>query len=157
MMRATRARYHTAIQRVRRAADQIKAQKLFEASMLGNKDLISELKKHHGGKYTPVLPENVAGANGEEEICSKFRSVYRDLYNSADTTDEMEVIKERVEVKTTADSSHEVTKITASVVKLAAVLMKKNKGDVTGSYSSDAMRNAPDIDMARYRATFDQM
>jgi hypothetical protein len=144
VMRTTRARYHTAIRRVRRAADQIKAQKLFEASMLGSKDLISELKKHHGGKYSPVLPENVAGANGEEEICSKFRSVYRDLYNSADTSKEMEVIKERVETKITADSSHEVTKVTGSVVKLAAVSMKKSKGDVTGSYSSDALRNAPD-------------
>ena len=78
----------------------------------------------------------------EEEICSKFRSVYRDLYNSADTSAEMEEIKERVEAKTT-ESSHEVTKIIGSVVKLAAVLMKKNKANVTGSYSSDAMYQCP--------------
>ena len=87
------------------------------------------------------------------EASNKFCSVYRDLYNSADTSAEMEEIKERVEAKTT-ESSHEVTKIIGSVVKLAAVLMKKNKANVTGSYSSDAMRNAPDIFYDHLAAVF---
>ena len=37
----------------------------------------------------------------------------------------------------------EVCKITGEVVKLAAVTMQKCKGDVTWSYTSDAIRNAP--------------
>ena len=72
VMRSTRAKYHTAIRKVRRAADRIKAQKLFEASTSGGSDLFKEMKKSHGGKHSPGLPENVAGANGEEEICKKF-------------------------------------------------------------------------------------
>lgn len=52
--------------------DRIKAQKLFEASTSGGSDLFKEMKKSHGGKHSPGLPENVAGANGEEEICKKF-------------------------------------------------------------------------------------
>ena len=87
VMRSTRAKYHTAIRRVRRAADQIKAQKLLEASMEGGGNLISEMKKSHGGKHSHDLPENVAGANGPEEICEKFRSVYSELYNSAGSSD----------------------------------------------------------------------
>ena len=106
---------------------------------------MTSLKKSYGGKHSPQLPENVAGANGEEEICNKFRSVYSDLYNLADTSEEMEIIKERIEAKTSQDCISEVTKITGSVVKLAAASMKKNKGDVSGSYMSDAIRNAPDL------------
>ena len=72
LMRVTRSKYHMAIKRVRRAADKIKATKLFEASLSGGMDMISEMKKSHGGKHSPGLPENVAGANGEEDICEKF-------------------------------------------------------------------------------------
>jgi hypothetical protein len=43
------------------------------------------------------------------------------------------------------DSSMEAEKITCEVVKMAAVTMKKCKGDVSGSFTSDAIRNAPDI------------
>ena len=96
IMKRTRSRYHTAIRKVRRAAEQIKAQKLLEASVSGGSDLMNELKKARGGKHTPDLPENVAGANGEEEICEKFRSVYNELYNSAGSGNEMNIIKQRV-------------------------------------------------------------
>ena len=145
VMRSTRAKYHTAIRRVRRAADQIKAQKLFEASLDGGVNLINEMKKSHGGKHSPELPENVAGANGPEEVCEKFRTVYSELYNSAESSDKMNIIKKRVEEGISDGSTHEVEKITSKVVKLAAASMKKGKGDVSGSYASDAIRNAPDI------------
>jgi hypothetical protein len=145
VMRSTRAKYHTAIRKVRRAADRIKAQKLFEASTSGGSDLFKEMKKSHGGKHSPGLPENVAGANGEEEICEKFRTVYSALYNSADSSDEMNVVKQRIEEGISEDSAIEADKITCAVVKMAALSMKKCKGDVTGSFTSDAIRNAPDI------------
>ena len=96
VMRVTRAKYHSAIRRVRRAADKIKAQKLFQASSSGKGDLIKEMKKSYGGKHSAGLPENVAGANGEEEISEKFRSVYCTLYNSADSSEEMKTVKETI-------------------------------------------------------------
>ena len=144
VMKSTRNRYHHALRRVRRAADAIKSQKLFEAAMWGGGDLLQELKKTRGGKFTPDLPENVAGANGEDEICHKFRQVYKDLYNSAETRDEMNGIKERLEQRIDQGSISEISKITAASVKAAAATLKKGKADVSGSYSSDAIRNAPD-------------
>ena len=63
VMRTTRAKYHSAIRRVRRAADKIKAQKLFQASLSGKNDFMKEMKKSYGGKHSAELPENVAGAN----------------------------------------------------------------------------------------------
>ena len=62
-MKSTRNKYHHALRRVRLAADRIKGQKLFEPAMWGGGDLFQELKKVRGGKITPDLPENVAGAN----------------------------------------------------------------------------------------------
>ena len=144
IMKSTRNRYHHALRRVRRAADAIKSQKLFEAAMWGGGDLLQELKKTRGGKHTPDLPENVAGASGEDEICQKFRQVYSDLYNSADTSEEMVAIKKQVEENIDEESFVEVSKITCHTVKAAASMMKKGKADVSGSYSSDAVRNAPD-------------
>ena len=144
IMKRTRNQFQYALRRVRKAADSIKAQKLFEASLWGGGDLLEQLRKIRGGKHTPDLPEAVAGANGEEEICQKFRQVYSDLYNSANTYQEMTVIKAEVEEDVDEEGLTEIQKITGATVKAAAVSMKKGKADVSGSYSSDAIRHAPD-------------
>ena len=140
----TRSQFQYAVRRVRKAADSIKSQKLFEASLWGGGDLLDELRKTRGGRHTPDLPETVAGANGEEEICQKFRQVYHDLYNSSNTSEDMISIKARVETNIQNEGLTEVLKISSASVKAAAVLMKRGKADVSGSYSSDAVRHAPD-------------
>jgi hypothetical protein len=53
-------------------------------------------------------------------------------------------IKKQVEENIDVESYVEVSKITCHTVKAAASMMKKGKADVSGSYSSDAVRNAPD-------------
>ena len=57
----------------------MKAQKLFKASMRGGGDLLCEMKKTRGGKFSPDLPENAAGGNCENKICGTFKGVYKDL------------------------------------------------------------------------------
>ena len=42
------------------------------------------------------LPDTVAEANGPEEIVEKFREVYKNLYNSAGTQEEMAMLHNRV-------------------------------------------------------------
>ena len=144
IMKRTRNQFHYCLRRVRKAADAIKSQKLFEASLWGGGDLFEELKKTRGGRHTPDLPENVAGVSGEEEICQKFRQVYCNLYNSASKEQDMVGIKSRVEDSVTQEHLSEVLKISGASVKAAAITMKKGKADVSGSYSSDAIRHAPD-------------
>ena len=144
IMKATRNRFQYALRRVRRAADAIKAQKLFEASLWGGGDLLAELRKTRGGRHTPDLPESVAGADGEEEICQKFRHVYSELYSSADTAIETNSVKLRTEENVAQEGFNEIQKITKESVKAAAIMMKKGKADVSGSYSTDAIRLAPD-------------
>jgi hypothetical protein len=86
----------------------------------------------------------VAGANGEEEVCDKFKDVYKQLYNAADSSMEMLTVKERVKANIKQKQAEEVQKVTGEIVKLAASGMKKGKADVSGSYTSDAIKNAPD-------------
>ena len=54
------------------------------------------------------------------------------------------VIKEEVEANT-LNQDIEVNKITGEAIKTAVTMMKKGKCDVSGSYTTDAIKNAPDI------------
>ena len=75
-----------------------------------------------------------------EGIVEKFRECYSELYNSADTSKEMMNIKEKVNqiIDHNRELSYsEVRKITPSVVKDAVKMMKPQKTDVSGCYSSD--------------------
>ena len=62
------------------------------------------------------------------------------LCNSADTTKEIVVINNQVEGNIDEGSLSEISKIPCHTVKAAAAMMKKGKADVSGSYSSDAVR-----------------
>ena len=83
-----------------------------------------------------------------EGSLEKFRECYSELYNSADTSKEMMNIKEKVNqiIDYNRELSYfEVRKITPSVVKDAVKMMKPQKTDVSGCYSSDVFLNAPDL------------
>jgi hypothetical protein len=53
-------------------------------------------------------------------------------------------LKARVEDSVTDEGFEEIQKITSESVKAAALMMKKVKTDVSGSYNTDALRLAPD-------------
>ena len=56
----------------------------------------------------------------------------------------MKGLKSRVEDSVTDEGLKEIEKITSQSVKAAALMMKKGKTDVSGSYNTDAIRLAPD-------------
>jgi hypothetical protein len=135
-MKFTRNKYKHAVRKLKQEVDNIKANKLFEASLWGGGDLLDELKKTRGGKSNPDLPENVAGGNGEEEVCEEFKKVYSRLYNSAPTVVE--------DIEPDKSELAEVEKVTGLVVKMAVSGLKKGRHDVSGSYGTDAIKAAPD-------------
>ena len=115
---------------------------------------MKELKKLKRQKHCQELPENVAGANGQTEVCQKLKDVYSDLTNSSDTSESMQVIKENIELKVCQENILKVSKITTESVKIAAHMMKKGKCDVSGSYTTDAIINAPDSCYERLAAVY---
>ena len=148
--------YHYAVRRAKCKSDQTRAERLFEASMKGDVDLMREMKKirNGGGGHKNDLPDNVANADGEEEIVDKFREVYSALYSSAGSESDMQSLRQKIQMMIGAESVQEVAKVTGSVVKEAALTMKPGKGDVTGGFSSDAILHAPDILFEHLAAVF---
>ena len=120
--------YHYAVRKSKKQGNLTRAKKLFEASFNSDVDLLKEMKAiKQEGKVCSELPEHVAGADGEGEIVEKFREVYQALYNSAGSAQEMDEIKARLSEMIGVGSLEEVNKITGSVVKEAASLMKSGK------------------------------
>ena len=123
------------------------ASKLFEASEKGSVDLLKEMKIIKGSKKADHdLPDLVAGVTGEDLIVEEFRKMYQTLYNSWDTSEGVESIKKKLQevISLTDNKAGDADKITGAVLKEAACRMKPSKGDVSGSYTSDAFLNAPD-------------
>ena len=146
IMTRTRNKYHYAVRRVKKMANAIRAQKLLEASETCSVNLLKEMKKIKGDKKSSDnLPESVGGATGESFIVEEFRKMYEELYNSCDTRSAMDTLGEKIRSMINDSSVEDVKLITGSVVKKAAVRLKPGKGDVTGSYTSDTILNAPDI------------
>ena len=126
--------------------DSTRARKLLEASQEGPVNLLKELKKTKGGKKEKeMLPATVGGATGEESICREFRKEYCNLYNSHHDAEEMEKITREVEDDVEDDAVLEVARITQEVVQHALRKVKPGKGDVTGAYTSDTIKNCPPI------------
>lgn len=54
-------------------------------------------------------------------------------------------IKEKLKNMIPADSTKEINKITGKIIKEACLKIKPSKSDVSGSFTSDVLLNAPDI------------
>ena len=141
----TRNQYHYAVRRLKKMSNSIRSRQLLQASEEGSVKLLAEMKKIKGSKKgSDSLPDSVGGVSGEDSIVEEFRQVYSHLYNSSGTQEAMEVLKDELGAEIGRDSIAEANKITGAIVKEAACRMKPSKGDVSGSYTSDALLNAPD-------------
>ena len=115
--------------------------------MEGDVQLLQEMKiiKQGGKASNTELPASVGGCDGEENIAEKFKESYENLFNSAPTENAMLEMKRKLEGLISADSKFEVEKVTGLIVKQAVDKMKPNKTDVSGSFVSNALKNAPDL------------
>ena len=90
-------------------------------------------------KQKATLPATVAGATGEEAFIEEFRKEYSALYNSHHDEEAMKKMTEELKAKVTDES---------------VGMVKPGKGDVTGSYTSDASRSCPPIFFEKMAAMF---
>ena len=63
------------------------------------------------------MPEEIEGETDPASILDKFKEVYETLYNSADTSNAMIVVKEKLQTLIDHNSIEEVAKITGKIVK----------------------------------------
>ena len=145
VMKFVRNKYHYAVHKSKKMADSIRAQQLFEAAKSGDIDLLKQMKKIRGSKKQHAsCPDNIENATGPVQISELFRSVYEELYNSAESVDAMKDIKAKLQTLINLDSIVEVNKLTGPVVKEACSRMKPGKADVTQIFTSDVLLNGPD-------------
>ena len=112
-MKHVRNKYHYAVRKSKAAADKVNLEKLFEAAKSGDTDLLKEMKRIRGGNKVQTMPtDTIEGANGSQEISEKFKEVYKTLYNSAESADEVNSIKSKINEVICPNSVHEVTKVT---------------------------------------------
>ena len=107
--------------------------------------LIKEIKKMSDPMTKPSLPEAVDGCTGEGAIVEKFKEVYMMMYNKNAAEDEVFKISDQVEKLIAHNDAATVSLIDGKVVKNAARFMKKNKGDISGGFKSNALKSGPDI------------
>ena len=142
-----RKQYHLAVLRVRKNRQNYQAEELLAAAMEGDVQLLKEMKTIKKGKSAgnSELPDTVGGAEGEQGIAEMFRESYDNLYNSSPSTEEMTELKAMLEGLIGLSDREEVHKVTGVVVKEAVAKLKPKKTDVSGSYVSDGLKNAPDL------------
>ena len=141
----SRNTYHYAVRKLKKQTDNIMAENLMEAAQESEYDLLQEMKKVKCGKVTgQSMPDEIDGETEPAEILDKFREVYEMLYNSAGTSEAMNVIKENLALVIGDDCLEEVNKITSATLKQACAKMEPGKMDVSGGYTSDCLLNAPD-------------
>ena len=80
IMKRTRNIYHYNIRKLKRSQDMIKKNKLLDACLNRDKDLLKEIKKIRNVK--PCIANTMDGVN--DDIADHFRRVYEGMYNSVD-------------------------------------------------------------------------
>ena len=141
------ALFRHAVRRTKRAAKLHQAQGLFGAAMAGDLHLFKEMRRVRTGKgQMEEMAETVDGVSGEQGVADTFAEIFSTLYNSSGSESEMVVLQNQIRGLVQAqDSLKEVDKMSAEVVKKAAISLKPHKMDVSQGFSSDALLHGPDL------------
>ena len=107
----------------------------------GSSDIFSEIRKQR--KSDKVTANIIDGK--DENVEEHFSGIYSNLYNSIDDKEAMKKMYVEVENKVNRKSLADVEKVTPAIVKEAVNKLNNNKTDPTYSFTSDFLKNAPDI------------
>ena len=140
-MKRTRNIYHYEVRKCKKSEEYLKRNKLLDACVNGSGDIFSEIKKLRGS--VPITATSMDGI--KDDIPGHFRTIYSDLYNSVDDKEELLNLSNSVDAEVNFSHLNDVNRVTPEVVKEAAKHLKDNKTDPVYSFSSDCMKNGPDI------------
>ena len=141
-MKHTRNVFHYQIRKCRRVENFIINKKIIENCIENDADLFTEIKKHRSNdNQENVTIDGVAG----KDIPNKFADVYSELFNREDDDNNIELISSVVNSQVGDESITELDKINAEKVKAAMQKIKPNKSDPIFDFSSDFLKNAPEI------------
>ena len=141
IMKRTRNIFHYQVRKLRKASDAITKNMLLDACLNSDSNLFSEIKKLR--KSDPCVANTMDGVT--VRVDEHFKNIYSNLYNSVDDKEDLENLAEDVDKKVNFCHLHEVWKVTPEVVKKAAHNLRNSKTDPVYNFSSDCIKNGPDI------------
>ena len=139
-MKRSRNVYHLHLKKTRKAEDKIKKNKLLNACLGDGGNIFQEIKDMR--RTSISVASQIDGET--KNIANHFSSIYSKLYNSAKDNDESKEITEKVENLITPDKITDVEAVTANIKK-AAHKLKPRKSDPSFSFSSDCIKNGPEV------------
>ena len=151
-MKSSRNNYHYAIRRTQNNLKSIENDKV--VSKMGTPGMFEEIRNVCRNKKSEVTTV-VDDVHGAKNISNHFKYIYEQLYNeqgdiSQDLILEIDSRVEHEEQKAKAS----IELVTADLVKLAVKKLIPNKADVSGDFTSDCLKAAPDIFLERLATLF---
>ena len=143
LKKTSRNQYHYAIRRAQHSLNQIENNKLI--SKMGSPEMFEEIKKSCKDRNSD-LTSVVDDVHGAQNISNYFQEIYEKLYNEQDdmSQDIIDDIHENV-ADNTIEALETINLFSADLVKAAIKKLKVDKSDVSGQFTSDCLRAAPDI------------
>ena len=141
-MKTSRNQYHYAVRRAQNGLQRIENNKI--VSKIGTPEMFSEIRKSSLDKNSDVTSV-VDDIHGAENISKHFKVLYENLYNEQDGTDpgiSEEIVGEVA--ANVADANEVIELLTSDVVKAAIKKLKADKSDVSGNFTSDCLKSAPE-------------
>ena len=140
-MKRTRNLFHFQVRKIKKASETIAKNKLLDACINGNGNLFAEIKKMRNSE--PCVANSMDGVR--VDVDNHFKNIYSNLYNSVDDHDDLNNLVEQVDKKVNLFHLHDVHRVTPEVVKEAANNLRDSKTDPVYNFSSDCIKNGPDI------------
>ena len=141
VMKRSRNVYHYQIRKCRRVEEFIRNKNIIENCISSDTDLFAEIKRQRKDAEDDVT---IDGASGND-IPDKFADVYCNLFNRESDAEDIEKIKADIEQEIDDESFSEINKINMASIKDALGKIKSNKSDPICNFSSDFLKNGPDI------------
>ena len=141
IMKRTRNIYHFQARKCKQGEEYIKRSKLLDACVNGSEDIFSEIKKLRG--CVPITASALDSI--KDDIPGHFQTNYSELYNSVDDKVELSNLAKSVDEAVNQNHINDVNKVTPEVVQEAAKQLKDNKSDPVYSFSSDSIKNGPEV------------
>ena len=143
VMKHTRNVYHYAVRRIKKNEAQIKQDNMFN-SLTEHKvpNLIKQLKSQRSG-YKSVNASKIDGICEPVNIANHFADIYSDLYNRNNSSDNLKVVLDRLNVN--VNSMTDVELVTPQLVYQAISKLKSEKSDSNFCWKSNAFLVASDI------------
>ena len=121
---------------------------------MNSPEIFDEIKKSCKVKKSD-LTSVVDDVHGAQNISNHFKNIYEELYNEQGNIDEEMVAEVKSDIANNIDQSKDyIQLLDADLVKAAIKKLKNDKCDVSGNFTSDCLKAAPDIFLSKLAELF---